>query len=182
MSTKGSNTVSRHHGETLETLHVCDKVNGASWGSDCFSVTFSPISFRERVLGCQVFVKPTEPCLFGMLFQFWSFWLSTELNNFASSKTFAKEEARKAIENLKGISTFLLALHRAECYCLSRHVLTLPTLSSNGISIGMSTQRWLVNRFSFRNTWVTCRFQLLSIKQLCVWSKSQGVIELTIAH
>ena len=106
MSTKGSNTVSRHHGETLPTLHVRDKVNGASWGSDCFSVTFSPISFRERVLGCQVLVKPTEPCLFGMLFQFWSFWLSTELNNFASSKTFAKEEAIKAIENLKGISTF----------------------------------------------------------------------------
>ena len=110
MSTKGSNTVSRHHGETLPTLHVRGKVNGASWGSDCFSVTFSPISFREHVLGCQVLVKPTEPCLFGMLFQFWSFWLhitfSTELNNFASSKTFAKEEAIKATENLKGISTF----------------------------------------------------------------------------
>ena len=37
MSTKGSNTVSRHHGETLPTLHVPGKVNGASWGSDCFS-------------------------------------------------------------------------------------------------------------------------------------------------
>ena len=182
MSTKGSNTVSRHHGETLPTLHVRGKVNGASWGSDCFSVTFSPISFREHVLGCQVLVKPTEPCLFGMLFQFWSFWLhitfSTELNNSASSKTFAKEEAIKVTENLKGISTF----GGLACYCLSRHVLTLPTLSSNGISIGMSTQLWLVIRFSFRNTWVTCRFQLLSIKRLCAWSKSQGVIELTIAH
>ena len=31
MSTKGSNTVSRHHGETLPTLHVRGKVNGASW-------------------------------------------------------------------------------------------------------------------------------------------------------
>ena len=110
MSTKGSNTVSRHHGETLPTLHVRGKVNGASWGSDCFSVTFSPISFREHVLGCQVRVKPTEPCLFGMLFQFWSFWLhitsSTELNNIASSKTFAKEEAIKSYRKLKGYLTF----------------------------------------------------------------------------
>ena len=31
MSTKGSNTVSRLHGETLPTLHVRGKVNGASW-------------------------------------------------------------------------------------------------------------------------------------------------------
>ena len=72
MSTKGSDTMSRHHGEAL---HVRGKLNGASWRSDSFSVTFSPISFCEHGIGCQVREKPTEPCLVGMLFQFWSFWL-----------------------------------------------------------------------------------------------------------
>ena len=61
--------------------------------------------------------------------------------------------------------------------------LFIAQLTSSGISVSMSRARqlWLVNRISFGNTWVTCRFQLLSIRRLGAWSKSQGVIKLTIA-
>ena len=61
MSTN-SNAVGRDHGQTL---HVRGKLDGASFIRDSFSVTFSPISFRKHVLGCQVRVEPTETCLFG---------------------------------------------------------------------------------------------------------------------
>ena len=73
---------------------------------------------------------------------------------------------------------------RAECYCLSRHVLTVPSLSTSGISIcpSRTSQLWLVNRFNLGILESLCRFQLLSFKRLEAWSKSQGAIELTLAY
>ena len=59
--------------------------------------------------------------------------------------------------------------HRAECYCLLRHVLTVPSLSTSGISICMSRtyQLWLVNKFSFGNTWVA--LQISAAVNQTVW-------------
>ena len=69
-------------------------------------------------------------------------------------------------------------IHRAECYCFSRHVLAMPSLSTRGIIICICRS----SRLSC--DWTTdlalgileslCTFQLLP-------SKSQGAIELTIA-
>ena len=52
--------------------------------------------------------------------------------------------------------------HRAEYYCLSWHLLTVPSLSMSRISICMSRtyQLWLVNKFSFGNTWVALQISV----------------------
>ena len=54
-------------------------------------------------------------------------------------------------------ATFLNRSRRPECYCFSRHVLAMPSLSTRGIIICMhrSSRLWLLNRFSFGNTWVS---------------------------
>ena len=67
----------------------------------------------------------------------------------------------------------LASQHRQQCYCLSRHVLAVPSFSTQGIiiaSIKLSDFRLLpsMNR-------------RLLIKRSDLWSKSEGVIELTKA-
>ena len=66
-----------------------------------------------------------------------------------------------------------LGKHRPQCYCLSRHVLAVPSFSMHGIiiaSIKLSDFR-LPSSMSRR----------LLIKRSDVWSKSEGVIKLTKA-
>ena len=76
-------------------------------------------------------------------------------------------------------------VHRPQCYCLSRHVLTVANFATRGIISCMFrvSPLWLVSTFnlalgiprSFR------RIQLLSIKRMEVQSKSQGEIKWTKA-
>lgn len=49
-----------------------------------------------------------------------------------------------------------LKMHRPECYCLLRHVLAVPSLSTRGIIICVcrATRLCLVSRSSYGNTWV----------------------------
>ena len=64
-------------------------------------------------------------------------------------------------------------LHRSQCYCLSRHVLAVPSFSMHGIIIASIklSDFWLPSSMNRR----------LLIKRSDVWSKSEGVIKLTKA-
>ena len=80
------------------------------------------------------------------------------------------------------VRSFLL--HRAECYCLSRHVLTVPSLSTTRIQFAcleLISCDWSTN-LALGILESHCRFQLLSIKRFGAWCQSQGAIELTIAR
>ena len=80
------------------------------------------------------------------------------------------------------VRSFLL--HRAECYCLSRHVLTVPSLSTTRIQFAcleLISCDWSIN-LALGILESHCRFQLLSIKRFGAWCQSQGAIELTIAR
>ena len=59
--------------------------------------------------------------------------------------------------------------HRAECYCLLWHLLTVPSLLMSSLSICLSRtyQLWLVNKFSFGNTWVA--LQISAAVNQTVW-------------
>ena len=62
--------------------------------------------------------------------------------------------------NLGNLLNRYLSTYRLECYCLTRHVLAVRSLSKCGIIIYMSRTRrpWLVHRFSFGNTWDSADF------------------------
>ena len=82
------------------------------------------------------------------------------------------------------ITVHSFPLHHAECYCLSRHVLTVPSLSTTRIQFAcleLISCDWSTN-LALGILESHCRFQLLSIKRFGAWCQSQGAIELTIAR
>ena len=65
------------------------------------------------------------------------------------------------------------SVHRQQCYCLSRHVLAVPSFSTHAIIIA-----W-IKLSDFRL--LPSMNRRLLIKRSDVWSKSEGVIKLTKA-
>ena len=75
---------------------------------------------------------------------------------------------------LRVFSLYNIKFSRAECYCLSRHVFTVPSLSTSGYQFAcleLISCDWSTN-LALGILESHCRFQLLSIKRFGAWCQS----------